>query len=133
VGFVHLSAAFRTAFFELLRDALAAGSIKVYAGTVPASVDTPITDQVLRATLVLTDPAGQPPAAGSWNLTPIDTVDAVGSSSAVPSFARIVDSDGVGVFDADVGLMASSASLRFDTLTFAAGADVRLDSALLRF
>jgi hypothetical protein len=133
VGVARLSAALRNEFFTLLRDALAEAEVLLLTGVIPASPDTPLSGQSLRATLQLAEIAGPDPFDGSLTLTFDGNGEAEGANPLdVPTWARFHVED-VGILDVDVGLADSGALLRFDSLTWTDGQELQVSSAVLRF
>ena len=105
-----LSTAAANAVLNALNDLVNAGSgpgtIKLYTGTKPAGPATAITTQTLLGTLTLADPAGTV-ASGAWTFGAI-TSDSAADAGGTATWARISDSDGVGVIDIDVSTVGGT-------------------------
>lgn len=127
----HFTNELRNGFLTLVRDKLNGGGIEVYAGELPLSADTALFGQLFRARLELPDPCAADPLDGALTLT-VEPAAGTVEPGEPPTFARLFDADGAAVCDLDVGLLASSASLRFDTLNFIQGGTVRVSSAVFR-
>jgi len=84
----------------------AAGTIKIYDGTRPAT-GVAITDQTLLVSGAFTDPAAPAASAGVLGFSTITYATAVASGTA--TWCRVADSDGTFVFDGDVGEAGSGA------------------------
>lgn len=126
----RLSTAAAAALATALAAALDAGSgpalIQVYAGTLPASADTAITDQTLLGTLTCADPCGSV-SAGTLTLGPI-AQDAAADASGTASFARLSDSAGQAVMDIDITATTGTGALKLNTVTLVAGGPIAIDS-----
>lgn len=84
----------------------AAGTIKIYDGSQPASANTAISSQTLLATLTFPNPAFGSASLGVITANAIPLVYAVASSTA--TWARIQDAAGNTVFDCDVSTSGST-------------------------
>lgn len=103
----------------------AAGTIKIYTATQPASANTAISSQTLLATLTFSDPAFGAAAAGVITASAI-TSDSSADNTGTATWARIADSDGNTVFDCDVA--TSSSTIILDSVAIVAGAPVSITS-----
>lgn len=128
---VHLSDAARNAMadaFSALIDAGAAGgTIKIYDGTMPASVGTAVSTQTLLGTLTFSATAFGAAAAGvitAAAIAPDSTADATGTAA----WARIADSDATDIADVDVGATASGATIELNTTSITAGGAISISS-----
>jgi hypothetical protein len=132
MAWLKLSNAARSAAADAIADmcdaASAAGTIKIYDGTAPATADTAVTTQVLLATLTFSDPAF---GAASNGVVTADTItdDSSADASGTATWARIEDSDGTNIMDVDVG--TAGATLVLNTTSIIAGAVVRVTGAVL--
>ena len=105
---IALATALKNARLQALADAINAGSgpgvLNIYDGTRPAAGAT-ITSQTLLASLEFADPCESDISAG---VLTFDTIaDVMALADGVASWARITDSDGGFVADADVGETAA--------------------------
>ncbi len=91
----------------------AAGTIKVYSGTIPATPATAITTQVLLGTLTFADPCGTE-SGGTITMGSI-TQDSSADATGTASWARIQDSDGVVVCDIDVTTTGGGGTMQLNT------------------
>jgi hypothetical protein len=128
---VFISAAARSAAADavaaLVDGGAAAGTLQIRSGTQPAGPDSTATGTLL-AELTLHDAAFGAAAAGVATLagTPL-TVTAVASGTA--SWFRVLDSNGVAVFDGSVGV--SGADLLVNTVTVSTGLDVEISDGTM--
>ncbi|MFQ5347363.1 MAG: hypothetical protein ACE5ED_05920 [Rhodothalassiaceae bacterium] len=112
----------------LIDAGAAAGHLKVYAGTKPASPNVALTTQTLLADLVFSAPAfGTTDASGVATANAI-TADASADASGTASFFRIEDSNGVVVFQGDVTATGGGGDLELATTTITAGVQVSISS-----
>lgn len=98
----------------------AAGTLKLYTGSRPATADTAITSQTLLATITLPSPAGT--ASGgviTFNAAGIDP--ALIGADGIAAWARGADSSDVVIADLDVGAPESGAALLLDNVNLVAG------------
>lgn len=104
----------------------AAGTIKIYTGSQPASANDPVTGTLL-ATFTLADPAFGSAAAGVATLagTPL-TTSAVAAGTA--GWFRAADSTGASVFDGSVTATGGGGQIQLNTTTLSVGVDVELTS-----
>jgi hypothetical protein len=103
----------------------AAGTIKIYDGSQPASANTAVSTQTLLATLTFSDPAFGAAAAGVITASAI-TSDASADATGTATWARIADSDGNTVFDCDVNTAGSTIIL--NNVSLVLGAPVAITS-----
>ncbi len=102
------------------------GTLRIYAGTKPASVDTALGAQTLLAELPLGNPAFAAPAAGVAAANAI-TADAAANATGTASFYRAFKSNGTSaVCDGTVG--TSAADLILNSVALQAGASVAVTS-----
>lgn len=101
----------------------AAGTLTVYTGGKPATVETAATGTLL-ATFTLTDPAAAAAVAtvATFNFDP--DLSATVAASGTAGWFRIADSNGVGVLDGTVG--TAGADLTFSTVAWVSGGTVAL-------
>ncbi len=106
-----------------------AGTIRMYDGTRPAT-GSAITTEVLLAEPVFNDPSFASSASGSITANVVPDVEDTGASAVGElSWFRVVDSNGLFVFDGDIGL--SGSDLNVNTLTTAIGVNVKIISFVL--
>lgn len=126
---VRYAASARNAILDQVRTLIDAGSsggtIKIYTGTQPATGDTALSGNTLLGTLTFTDPAAPPATGGLLTFSAI-AQDASADNSGTATFARIQDSNGVNVFDCDVG--TSGAAINLNTTTITAGGPIQITS-----
>ena len=82
-----------------------------YDGDLPPSPDQAVDQQALAA-LFIRSPAFRIDSAGTLTAWPIDPRP--GLLAGMPVWARLLDGDGAAVFDIDVGLPGSDATLILD-------------------
>jgi len=100
-----------------------AGTIKIYAGTIPTNADTALGAQTLLATLTFTDPAFGGAVNGVATASAI-TSDGSADATDTATWARIADSTGTTVMDVTVG--TSGDDINFNTVSFVTGATVSI-------
>ena len=115
----------RTSRGELLAGWLAGGEIRLYTSARPADADTALTSQTLLVTFEVPTPAGTV-TAGVFTGAAID--QAMVAADGTPAFARLVDSSGTVIGDADVGVTGSGAFVQLDNLSLAQGGYVSVTS-----
>ena len=113
---------------ELLETWLSGGTVKVYDGTRPATPDTAITSQALLAPFTLGSPAGTV-TLGVWTAEPI--ASALVSADGSATWARIADSSGAVIADADVGATGSGALMILNNTSLVSGGYVSVVSFTL--
>ena len=126
-----LSEAVRNARLQVIADAIdaagSAGALRFYSG---ARVGHPGIDPGV--TLLLQTKFQRPSGlvdAGVLTFTALD--EAVVIADGTTTWARIVDSAGVGILDIDVGLVGSGQDVELDQVQLATGATVRINVAAL--
>ena len=106
------------------------GRIRIYDGTQPADVDTPITSQVLLAELQLSNPAfgaavdNNPGALALGNAISDDTF---ANASGTASWFRCLTKSGIAVIDGSIG-STSSFDMIVDSLSIVVGQTVQVIS-----
>jgi hypothetical protein len=134
MAWIHLSTAAQNAAAAAVSalidtgSASSAGSILIYNGTAPATVNDATSGQTLLATLTFSNPAFGSSALGVVTAGTI-TADTSASASGVATWARITDRDGVAVMDVDVG--TASATLILDDVNIVVDEPVSLTSGEL--
>lgn len=103
-----------------------AGTIKVYNGTQPTAASDAVTTQTLLATLTFSDPCGSS-SSGTLTMSAI-TQDTAADATGTATWARIADSTGATVFDADVTNTGSGGTIQFNTTNFVSGGPVLISS-----
>lgn len=101
----------------------AAGTLKVYTGAKPATVETAASGTLL-ATFTLADPSAAAAVATVATFDFDPDISATVSASGTAGWFRIADSDGNGVLDGSVG--TSGADLTFSTVAWVSGGTVAL-------
>ena len=105
------------------------GRINIYSGTMPATVTTALTSQVLLATLTFADPCGTI-TDGVLTMDAI-TQDASANATGTAAWARITDSDGNIVMDINVSATGGSGALQMNTTSIVAGGPVLITSFVI--
>lgn len=116
------------AVVDLLDGGSGAGLLKIYSGTMPATPDTAISDQVLLATLTFSDPAFAAAATGTAAASTIAD-DTSADDTGTAAWARLIDSAGAVVMDVDVGTTGTTIIL--NTTNVVSGAVIRITSATI--
>ena len=94
-----------------IQEGNAPARIVFYDGDLPPSPDQAVDQQALAA-LFIRSPAFRIDSAGTLTAWPIDPRP--GLLAGMPVWARLLDGDGAAVFDIDVGLPGSDATLILD-------------------
>jgi hypothetical protein len=104
----------------------AAGRLRVYTGSKPATPETAASGTLL-ADIALNDPAFGASAAGvvTLDVTP-EPADSSANNTGTAGYARFTDSDGNGVLDCSVG--TSGAEVNLNTLSVVSGVAVTVTS-----
>lgn len=115
---LEFATARRTSRGNLLAGWLADGEIRLYTAPRPANADTALTTQTLLVTFEAPDPAG---TVTSGVFTGAAIAQAMSAETGTPVWARLVDSSGVVIGDANVGLTGSGAFVQLDNLNLVEG------------
>ena len=103
---------------DLIDGGPAAGTIKIYDGTQPATGGGGLSGNTLLATLTFSVTAFGAAAAGVATAAAI-TDDTSADATGTATWARLADSAGTTIFDCDVG--TSGATLNLNTTSIVAG------------
>ena len=126
---LRINANVRNTMADDITTALDAGAgaatIKIYDGTQPTTPETAITSQVLLGTLTCTDPAGAAASGGVLTFSTI-TEDSAADATGTATWARVADSNGVAVFDCDVGTTGTTIVL--NSTSIVTGGPIRITS-----
>lgn len=105
------------------------GLLKIYAGTIPADVDTAISDQTLLATLTLANPAFGAAADGTGKATATAgsiTGDTTADATGTAAFFRGTNAAGTAIVQGTCG--TSNADLILNSLAISAGVEVNVSA-----
>jgi hypothetical protein len=106
------------------------GMLRIYSGTRPATANDALTTQTKLIEFTLPNPAFQ--AAVQVGATGTATANAIAPTTAIASgnatFFRIVNSDGVTIFDGDVTDTTGNGDLKLSTVAVTNGIDVTVVS-----
>lgn len=111
------------AVVDRLDAGLAAGKLRVYSGTQPASANDAVAGTLL-VEFSLADPAFGAAATGTATAAAI--ADTTGLADGTAGWFRAVDSDGVGHWDGSVG--TTGQDLNLNTTTISTGVNVSVTS-----
>lgn len=133
---MNVNAALQTAWITALKTALDTGgsgaaTIEIYSGTMPASVATAITTQVLLGILTCSYPCGTI-SGGTLTfsaITPED--DALATNTA--TWARFKDRTGAAVCDMDVTVSGGGGALQANTVNITIHGPISLPSLTVTF
>lgn len=133
---LRVAAATGNAILDALRVKMDAGSgpalLKIYTGTQPAGADTALSGNTLLGTLTFTDPAAASASSKTLTFSTI-TADSAADASGTATWARVLDSDGVAIFDCDVGESGDGATITLNTKTIASGGPISITSFVLTY
>ena len=123
---IQLTAAVRNAGLDAITTAVGtSGLIRIYSGSVPATVATALGAQVLLAECACSATFAAGSSAGVLTLNAISN-DAAADAAGTASFFRITTSGGTAVVQGTVG--TSGADLNLSTTTFSIGLVVSISS-----
>lgn len=124
---VRLTTPSKTARANLMITWCDSATLAIYSGTVPATADNAITDQVKLAEFTLpTTPSGTV-TDGVFTLA-TGTAAATVLADGTPTFARLTDSGATDRGDYDVGAVGSDSAVEIDNTSLITGALVSLVS-----
>jgi hypothetical protein len=128
----RLTNALRSAAANQIRNLVDAGAtggtIKIYTASQPATADDALTGQTLLGTLTFSTTSAPDATNGVLTFSAI-TEDTTADATGVAVWARIQDSNGVNVFDCDVG--TAGATINLNTVNIVAGGAIRITSAVV--
>ena len=113
------------AIVDAIDGGAAAGTIKIYTGTIPTDADTALGAQTLLATLTFSDPAFGAASNGVATASAI-TSDTSADATGTAAWARIASSTPTTIMDVTVG--TTGEDINFNTVSFVAGATVAITS-----
>jgi hypothetical protein len=83
-----------------------AGTLDIYDGTQPVTADTPVTTQVLLASIPLATPAFAAAVSGTASLNPVAAV--VAAAGGIPSWFRLRASSAATICDGSAGTVGTN-------------------------
>jgi hypothetical protein len=104
---------------------------KVYTGTIRANPEAGISGQVLLANCALATPTVGTESGGTLTFGAISN-DISADATGTAAWVAFETSGGVGVFDAECGVVGSGEAVEFVTTSFVAGAPVAITAGTLR-
>ena len=114
---------------DLVDAGPAAGTIKVYDGSMPATPATAVSGQTLLVTITLGDPAFSAPSTGVAAGADPAAVNAAASGTA--TWCRVADSTGATVLDGDVTATGGGGFMTLSSTAITSGAPVDITSLQL--
>jgi hypothetical protein len=106
------------------------GVLEIYSGPMPDSPeDDPASDNILLATLTLSDPAGAV-ASGALTFGAIGQ-DNSADATDTAAWGRLRDGDGDAIFDGNVGTVSGQFVIVINTTAIVAGGPVQITSAVI--
>lgn len=110
----------------------AAGKLRIYTGTYPATPETAATGTLL-AELTLSYPMGSITGSGATLALTFSAItqDSSADASGVAGYARVVKSDGSSIFDCDVSTTGGGGTLQLNTTNIVAGGPVLVTSFVI--
>lgn len=128
MGYMRISGSLRNTMGNSIRDKIDAGSgpgkVKIYAGLQPEGADVEATFQTLLAELAFQTPSALDSSDGVIVFYPLHNGEALATEEA--RWARICDGNDVPVFDCDVGLLGSGATMEINTTKIVIGGPIRI-------
>lgn len=133
MAIVHFAADLKNEVLTQIKDAIddggAAGTISIYSGTIPASVETAITTQVLLGTLTFAFPCGTI-TSGELTMAAI-TQDSAADATGTAAWARVFDSTGAPVMDLNVTVTGGGGALTMNTTSIVVGGPILMKSLVI--
>jgi hypothetical protein len=122
MAIIRLNTNIKNAALVPIRDGIDGGSgpgvSKIYAGTIPADINTAIGAQTLLGTVTFSDPCGTI-ASGALTMNAI-TQDSSADNSGTASFTRIFDSSNVAIMDLDISTVGGGGAMQMNTTNIVA-------------
>ncbi len=129
---VRFSRAASTAFCNDIITRLGSNAkMKVYTGTIRANPEAGIAGQVLLGTCALATPTIGTESGGTLTFGAISN-DVSADATGTATWVAFETSGGVGVLDAECGVVGSGEAVEFVTTSFVAGAPVAITAGTLR-
>ena len=133
MAIVHFAADLKNEVLTPIKNAIdaggAAGTISIYSGTMPATVETALTTQVLLGTLTFAFSCGTI-AGGALTMDAI-TQDSAADATGTAAWARAVDSTGAPVMDLNVTVTGGGGALTMNTTSIVAGGPILITSLVI--
>ena len=133
MAIVHFAADLKNEVLTPIKDAIdaggAAGTISIYSGTMPATVETALTTQVRLGTLTFAFSCGTI-AGGALTMGAI-TQDSAADATGTAAWARVVDSTGAAVMDLNVTVTGGGGALTMNTTSIVAGGPILITSLVI--
>lgn len=129
----------KTAMLNQLKSAIdaggAAGTLKIYSGTAPATPETaPAGGNVLLGTLTLSyNPCASITGANATHKLTFGAVtqDSSADATGVAAWARISDSAGNAIVDLDISVTGGTGALQLNTTNIVAGGPIQVTAATI--
>ena len=126
----HFATSVKNSMLTDIKNAIdagpAAGTIKFYTGSMPATTEDTVTTQTLLGTLTFSDPCGTV-TSGTFTASAI-TDDSSADASGTATWCRVLDSTGVSVIDLDVTNTGGGGAVQLNTVVIVAGGPIRITS-----
>jgi hypothetical protein len=133
MAIIRFATAVKNACLTPIRDAIdagpAAGTIKLYTGTIPADVQTAVTTQTLLGTMTFSDPSGTV-ATGAFTASAI-TQDSAADATGTATWARVLDSTGAAVMDVDCTVTGGGGTMQLNTTNIVIGGPILISSFVI--
>ncbi len=100
------------------------GELRLYAGTKPPSVDTPLTDQIVLGVLLLSVPAFQAADSSGHAISNPVLPDTGADATGIASFFRLYDASGVALFQGDISSIGLGGDLELNSTAIQAGVEI---------
>jgi len=130
---VHFATTLKNSCLTPIRDAIdaggAAGSLKIYTGTIPADCQTAVGTQVLLGTLTFSYPSGTV-ASGTFTGSAI-TQDSSADASGTATWARVLSSTSAVVMDIDVTTTGGGGTLQMNTTNIVIGGPILVSAFVI--
>lgn len=132
---VHLADATRNAIVSAVIAALDAGpagaTVKVYTGSMPATPATAASGTLLATFTMDATASYGSPSTGSAALDATPALTTTGAAAGTAGWARLADSTGAVVMDADVTATGGGGALQLSTTTVSVGLNLSITSGTL--
>ena len=121
---ISITAARRNALLDAYGARFNGGTLRIYAGAVPASADAALGSPTLLGTLTFGNPAFAAASGGSMSANAI-TQDSAADATGTAAFYRAVESDGSTVIEQGT-IGTSGADLNLNTTSIVTGGPIQV-------
>ena len=124
MAIVRIATTLKNSMLTPVKDAIdagaGAGTIKIYTSPMATLPSDAISTQTLLGTLTFSDPSGASPTGGVFTASAI-TQDSSADATGTAAWARIQDSTGTVVMDADITATGGGGAMQMNTTSVVIG------------